>query len=121
LMFCMDFDLYCRLEQRQVKAVVLEEVLAKFRRHASSKTSTLSKTHRIEQPKVCKRYIKESPELLSELALKDLNWISSNIRECIRSKDLPSLVNEVHIAYQIGLLGAFPAFAAKALFNKLRR
>jgi glycosyltransferase involved in cell wall biosynthesis len=120
LVFCMDFDLYCRLEQRQVKAVVLQEVLAKFRRHPASKTSTLSKTHRVEQPRVCKRYI-ESPELLSELDFKDVKWISSNIGECIRSNNFSQLLEEVHIAPQVGILGKLAAFVAKEQFSRLRR
>jgi hypothetical protein len=117
----MDYDLFCRLEKRQIKAVVLEEVLAKFRRHPSSKTSTLMKTHRVEQPRVCKRYIGESPELLLELDMKDVKWISSNIGECVRAKDFSSLRDEVHIAYQVGILGKLIAFAANEQFDKLRQ
>lgn len=45
--FCMDFDYWARLALVGVKAVYLNKVLASFRQHTDTKTSTLHKT-RIE-------------------------------------------------------------------------
>lgn len=119
LAFCMDFDLFCRLEKKQVPAVLLDQVVAKFRRHPCAKTSTMNRTMRIEQSKVARRYF-GSQELHLEHDLTLLDGMFYTIRDSLRSLDFRSVYEELYVASRLDLLGKLAEFAVRKLVGKIK-
>jgi len=55
--FCMDFDFFCRVAEKDAKFFFIREPLAGFRIHKKAKSTLISYTGDLEHQKILKRYI----------------------------------------------------------------
>ena len=79
LRFCMDMDLYLRLARRRPLAR-MSDILACFRQHQASKTSTLRDVQRVENELSWRRYGKYDIPMLLRVLLKSLYSIDNQLR-----------------------------------------